>query len=175
MTPDQRAQAGLFLAFQYPSTIEGVSVQNMLKKAYESITGSPVKSVLNFRKNLQQTSMQLDIDPSLLSRSLNDGFSGGEKKRVEIIQMLTLKPKIAILDETDSGLDIDSIKLAAKGIKIAVMQNKTSAIIITHYRRILDYVKPDYVHIVINGQIVNTGGSSLVKKLEKNGYKSFKS
>jgi Fe-S cluster assembly ATP-binding protein len=171
-SPDERARAGLFLAFQYPVTVEGVSVQNFLKAAAEALE-LPVThgSVLAFRKNLQEIAHQLGIDPELLSRSLNDGFSGGEKKRIEILQMLTLKPKYAIFDETDSGLDIDSIKLAAAGIKTAVKDFHTGALIITHYQRILEYVKPDHVHVVINGRITQSGGPDLVQKVEKSGYK----
>lgn len=177
MSPDERAKAGLFLAFQYPVAIPGVSVQNFLKTAYQHIHPQKDKnkkfSVLEFRQKLQAIAKELCIDPELLKRDLNDGFSGGEKKRVEVLQMTVLKPKYAILDETDSGLDIDSIKLAAKGINQAVKDNNTGCIIITHYQRILDYVKPSHVHVVIGGKIVESGGAELVSKLEKSGYKKF--
>lgn len=172
-SPDERAQAGMFLAFQYPITIEGVSVQNFLKRAHDAIHGKS-GTVLEFRNQLQQTAKTLGIKPEMLTRSLNDGFSGGEKKRVEILQMLTLKPKIAILDETDSGLDIDSIKLAAQGIKQAVKEANTGCLVITHYQRILEYLKPDRVHVMIDGKIVKSGSSTLVRQLEKTGYKGFK-
>lgn len=171
--PDERAQAGIFLAFQYPVTIEGVSVQNMLKKAYDAIHPNNL-SVLEFRQQLQNQAAKLEIDPSLLKRSLNDGFSGGEKKRVEVLQVLTLKPQYAIFDETDSGLDIDSIKLAAAGINRAIKANKTGCLVITHYQRILRYLKPDYVHVMMQGSIVKTGGIDIVKKLENTGYKAIK-
>jgi Fe-S cluster assembly ATP-binding protein len=171
-SPDERALAGLFLAFQYPVTIEGVSVQNFLKTAHDTLYGK-TKNVLEFRQELQQHAEFLGIEKELLSRSLNDGFSGGEKKRVEVLQVLTLKPKYAIFDETDSGLDIDSIKLAAKGINSSISTNKTGCIIITHYQRILKYLKPDHVHIMIQGKIVKSGSTDLVTQLEKHGYKQW--
>lgn len=180
-SPDERAHLGLFLAFQYPVAIPGVSVQNALKTAYESIHCSdctthqhcPKLSVLEFRRRLETTAISLGIDPSFLKRPLNDGFSGGEKKRVEMISLLTLKPQIAILDETDSGLDVDSIKLVAQAINQAVTQDHVGILIITHYRRILEYVKPDTVSVMIKGQLVKSGGSALVEQIEQSGYKSF--
>lgn len=173
ISPEKRARLGLFLAFQYPVTIEGVSVQNMLKVAHESITDKPVDSVLSFRHHLQSLARLVDIHPEFLKRSVNDGFSGGEKKRLEIIQMLTLKPKVALLDEIDSGLDIDSIKVAAKGINHAIQKFNTAVIIITHYRRILNFVKPDRIHVMADGKIIKSGPPSLVKELEKSGYQNF--
>jgi Fe-S cluster assembly ATP-binding protein len=174
LTPDQRAQAGLFLAFQYPVTIEGISVQNFLKSAYDHLhPQNGFTSVLKFRQHLADITTQLDLDPEILKRSLNDGFSGGEKKRVEVLQMLTLKPKVAIFDETDSGLDIDSIKIAAAGINQAVTDFNTGCIVITHYQRILEYIKPDHVHVMIKGKIARSGGPALVKELEKSGYKKL--
>lgn len=171
-SPDERAKAGLFLAFQYPVTIEGVSVQNFLKTAHDTLWGKSA-TVLEFRKQLESQAKKLGIQPELLSRSLNDGFSGGEKKRVEVLQVLTLKPKIAIFDETDSGLDIDSIKLAANGIRQAIADFNTGCLLITHYQRILKYVKPDFVHVMINGKIIQTGDMSLVSQLEKSGYSQW--
>jgi Fe-S cluster assembly ATP-binding protein len=172
MSPNERARLGLFLAFQYPVTIEGISVQNFLKAAHDAIHGKK-GSVLDFRKALAKRGKSLGIKPELLSRSLNDGFSGGEKKRVEVLQVLTLKPKVAIFDETDSGLDIDSIKLAALGIRQAVKEFNTACLVITHYQRILKYLKPDKVHIMLEGNIVKSGSLDLVTKLEKHGYKQL--
>ena len=171
--PNERAVAGLFLAFQYPVAIEGISVQNFLRTAHHEHFPQDTTTVLEFRHHLQQVARTLGIKDSLLKRSLNDGFSGGEKKRVEILQMLTLQPKYAIFDETDSGLDIDSIKLAAKGINQAVTDFRTGVIIITHYQRILKYVKPTHVHVMISGHLVKSGGPNLAKELEKSGYKNL--
>lgn len=181
-SPDKRAQLGLFLAFQYPIAIEGVSVQNFLKVAYQAIHGNaypPFSAkqgekkfpILKFRQDLEAYANQVGIDKDLLSRSLNDGFSGGEKKRVEVIQMLSLAPKFAILDETDSGLDIDSIKLAAKGIKQVINKYHTGCLVITHYQRILQYLTPNVVHVMQAGKIIKTGDMGLVQQLEKRGYK----
>lgn len=177
----ERAQAGLFLAFQNPIRIEGVSVQNFLKSAYEQLHCAGCKShdhcphlsVSEFRQLLTKEAASLNIPPEFLSRSLNDGFSGGEKKRLEILQLLILKPLYAILDETDSGLDIDSLKLVAAGINRAVAKFHTGVLLITHYQRILDYITPGTVSILVNGVIVKSGGPELVAKLEKNGYQSF--
>lgn len=172
-SPDVRAQSGLFLAFQYPVEIDGVSVQNFLKTAYDSIHQEKIQKVLSFRKTLQIYAGKLGLDPEFLSRSLNVGFSGGEKKRVEVLQMLALKPKIAVLDETDSGLDIDSIKLAAKGINQTIQDNQTGVLLITHYQRILEFVKPTHVHIMVDGRIVQSGGLGLVIAVENSGYQQF--
>lgn len=181
LSPDQRAHEGLFLAFQYPVAIPGVSVQNALKTAYEAVHCSgctvhqhcPKLSVTQFRGQLQQTAGSLDINSQLLARPLNDGFSGGEKKRIEMVSLLTLKPKYGILDETDSGLDIDSIKLVAKAIKEAINQDKVGILLITHYRRILDYLKPDQVSVMIKGKRVKTAGPALINQIDKSGYKQF--
>lgn len=175
LSPDARAKAGIFLAFQYPVSVSGVSVQNFLRAAKSALTNGsgPKLSVSEFRLLLLKEAETLGITPDLLKRSLNDGFSGGEKKRVEILQMNILNPKIALLDETDSGLDIDSIKLAAKGIKKSVKDNQTGCLVITHYQRILEYLKPDFVHVIIAGKIVKSGGSEIVTELEKSGYKDL--
>lgn len=176
-TPDQRAKAGLFLAFQYPVAISGVSVQNFLRAAYEQRFPEAKKkagySVLKFRQQLSREAEKLGISQDFLKRSVNEGFSGGEKKRLEILQMIVLKPKYAILDETDSGLDIDSIKLVAEGVKRTIKEEKTGAILITHYQRILDYLEPDFVHVMVKGKIVESGNKNLVKSLEKKGYRQF--
>ncbi len=172
MTPDQRAKLGLFLAFQYPVAIEGVSVQNFLRQASESINGKSNLKVLEFRKMLAREARKLGVKEELLKRFLNDGFSGGEKKRVEILQMAVLKPKYAILDETDSGLDIDALNIIAKGIGQRA-KSGTGILLITHYQRILRFIKPDFVHVMVGGKIVESGGRDLAKKLEKRGYKHY--
>ena len=172
-TPDIRAKLGLFLAFQYPVSIEGVSVQNFLRQASQAVNDKSTQSVLDFRATLYKQAKNLGINKELLSRSLNEDFSGGEKKRIEILQLLALKPKYAILDEADSGLDIDAIKAVAKGVRMAVDQYKSGIIIITHYQRILKYLSPDKVHLMINGRLVKSGTKKLANQLEKSGYKKW--
>ncbi len=166
-TPDQRAKLGLFLAFQYPVSVEGVVVEQLLRK----VAGNGV-GVLEFRKKLEQVAERLGIKRELLFRSVNEGFSGGEKKRLEILQMEVLKPKYAILDETDSGLDIDALRVIANGIW-HMANSKTGIILITHYQRILKFVQPNFVHVMVNGRIMESGGKELAKRLEKEGYKKY--
>lgn len=179
LTPDERAKAGLFLAFQYPVEVTGVTVQNFLRSLWEARFGplktpdSPFKSVLEFRQFLQAQAAKLDIDPSLLTRNLNEGFSGGERKRLEIFQMTLFQPKYAVLDETDSGLDIDALKVVAQGAKNIVQQHHTGLLVITHYRRLLEHLQPDFVHIMINGQIRESGGPELAEALERQGYRQY--
>lgn len=177
LSPDERAQHGLFLAFQYPVEVPGVRVQNFLKLAYEArFADQPkklFKKALAFRKHLQGLADELKIDRGFLTRGLNEGFSGGEKKQLEILQMALLEPEYAILDETDSGLDIDAIKKVSAGVNKIIKKHKTGVIVITHYQRILDYLKPDFVHVMIKGKIVERGGASLVHKLEERGYTDF--
>ena len=168
LSPDERAKKGLFMSFQNPVEISGVSISNFLRQAYTSLHEKKI-SLLEFRHLLEKKCKELGIDHNLLSRYLNEGFSGGEKKKVEILQMFVLNPEIVVLDETDSGLDIDSLKTVAKGINKFMDKEKT-ILIITHYKRILDYVKPDKVFIMINGKIVAEGGSDLVDHLEEKGY-----
>ena len=174
MSPDERAQAGLFLAFQYPMEIPGVKVQNFLRMAYEArFTDQPEKkfpSVLKFREHLQTLATELQVNPELLARGLNEGFSGGEKKRLEILQMAALEPQYAILDETDSGLDVDAIKAVAAGVRKIVKKYNTGVLVITHYQRILEYLKPDFVHVLVNGQIEKSGGPELAHQVEAEGY-----
>ncbi len=167
MPPDERARKGLFLSFQYPKEIPGVSMANFLRTAANSMRDDPIP-VLEFKKQLDDQMMQLQIDPAFQKRNVNEGFSGGEKKRAEILQMAMLNPKYAILDETDSGLDIDALRTVAEGIN-KLKQGK-GIIIITHYQRILDYIKPDKVIIMRDGMIVKHGGKELVAELEKHGY-----
>ncbi len=177
LSPDERAQKGLFLAFQYPVEVPGVRVQNFLKLAYEArFKDQPeklFKKVIDFRKHLQGLAKELDIDVDFLNRGLNEGFSGGEKKQLEILQMALLEPEFAILDETDSGLDIDAIKKVAKGVKTVIEKYNTGVLVITHYKRILEYLKPDFVHVMVKGKIIQSGGEELVDQLEKDGYKNL--
>ncbi len=174
LSPDQRANKGLFLAFQYPSEISGLRVQNFLKAAYDQrFASEPDKkfpSVLEFRKHVEQVAEELGVKEELLSRGLNEGFSGGEKKRLEILQMALLEPKFAILDETDSGLDIDAIQAVAKGVQAVMKEHHTGILVITHYQRILKYLTPDVVHVMKNGIVERRGGEELVQELEDKGY-----
>ena len=173
-TPDERARAGLFLAFQYPVSIEGISVQNFLRQATQSLGLQPKNGVLKFRQKLLHEVKRLGIPEELLRRSLNEGFSGGEKKRLEILQMAVLRPKYAVLDETDSGLDVDALKVVADGVNRMMAKNKTLGIIlITHYQRLLRFIKPDVVHVMIDGRIVKSGGRELARELEREGYRKF--
>jgi Fe-S cluster assembly ATP-binding protein len=177
---DERAQRGLFLAFQYPHAIPGVTVTSFLRsainanrKAASGGKDDPVP-IPEFRTNLLAAMEELKVPRELASRYLNDGFSGGEKKRVEILQMAMLKPKIAVLDETDSGLDIDALRIVANGVN-KLVGPETGALVITHYQRILDYVTPDFVHVFVDGRIVAEGGPELAHKLEAEGYEAFAS
>jgi Fe-S cluster assembly ATP-binding protein len=166
--PDERARAGLFLAFQYPATIPGVSVANFLRMAVNAKLDEPMK-VKDFGKYMRENVEMLKIDPSFVSRYLNEGFSGGEKKRAEILQLAMLKPEIAVLDETDSGLDIDALRIVSEGVN-KLRGPEMGSLIITHYTRILNYVKPDYVHILLDGRMVREGGPELADELEEKGY-----
>ncbi len=175
---DERAQRGLFLAFQYPHAIPGVTVTSFLRSAINAVrkarnggTDDPI-SIPEFRKELLAQMDGLKVSRELASRYLNDGFSGGEKKRVEILQMAMLKPRIAVLDETDSGLDIDALRVVAGGVK-ELVGPEMGALVITHYQRILDYITPDKVHVFVDGRIVEQGGPDLAKKLEAEGYDPF--
>jgi Fe-S cluster assembly ATP-binding protein len=178
MAADERAQRGLFLAFQYPHAIPGVTVTSFLRSAINATrkarnggVDDPI-AIPAFRTELLAQMDRLKVSRELASRYLNDGFSGGEKKRVEILQMAMLKPRIAVLDETDSGLDIDALRVVAGGVKELVGPNM-GALVITHYQRILDYITPDYVHVFVDGKIVEEGGPELAKKLEAQGYESY--
>jgi Fe-S cluster assembly ATP-binding protein len=178
MGADERAQAGLFLAFQYPHAIPGVTVTSFLRSAINAIRKAraggeedPVP-IPEFRKDLLAAMEHLKIPRELAQRYLNDGFSGGEKKRVEILQMAMLKPRIAVLDETDSGLDIDALRIVASGVR-ELVGPETGALVITHYQRILNHVEPDFVHVFVDGRIVEEGGPELAHKLEAEGYEAF--
>lgn len=175
MKPDERARLGLFLAMQYPSEISGVTTANFLRAAINARRGEGNNiSLKEFRDELDRVMKFLDMDPKFANRYLNEGFSGGEKKRNEILQMLMLKPRIAILDEIDSGLDIDAIKVVAKGLN-SLKGPDFGALIITHYQRILDYVRPDFVHIMVDGRIVKSGDAELALELDKKGYEWVRS
>ena len=163
----ERARAGIFLSFQYPAVIPGVQVGTFLKKSVQAVRQETLKARA-FRKELNEAMTTLDMQKSVLARYVNDGFSGGEKKRLEILQMLLLKPNLALLDETDSGLDIDALRIVAKGIN--QIAPEAGCLIITHYQRLLDHVKPDFVHVMIDGQLVMSGGPDLALKLEEQGY-----
>ncbi|OGV51418.1 MAG: Fe-S cluster assembly ATPase SufC [Legionellales bacterium RIFCSPHIGHO2_12_FULL_42_9] len=172
LPPEKRAQAGIFLSFQYPVEIPGVTNINFLKAAVNSVRkGQGIKPLdaIDFLSFIREKCKLLDMDESFLYRSINEGFSGGEKKRNEILQLLALEPHLAILDETDSGLDIDALQVIARGINS--MRASTRAIIlVTHYQRLLDYIEPDFVHVLVNGQIVRSGDKTLAHELEKKGY-----
>ena len=170
LEPWERAREGVFLSFQYPQAVPGLQVGNFLRKSVASIRGEEAAKGADFRRELNEAMDTLNIPRNFLSRYVNDGFSGGEKKRFEILQLLLLKPKLAILDETDSGLDIDGIKTVAAGINAAVRGTDSAALIITHYSRILEHVQPDKIHVLIGGQIVATGGPELATQLEERGY-----
>ena len=168
MESDQRSRAGLFLAFQYPLAVPGVSVANFLRAALQSHRGKDA-DMSDFRKLLKSEMAALSVDPAFATRYLNEGFSGGEKKRIEILQMSILNPKVALLDETDSGLDIDALKTVAEGINRYHDENN-GMLLVTHYQRLLNYIKPDFVHVMMNGQFVKSGGPELALKLEDEGY-----
>ncbi len=169
MAPHERARLGLFLAFQYPVAIPGVSVANFLRLAINAQRETPI-AMKEFGQRLGAAVELLDVERSFTSRHLNDGFSGGEKKRAEVLQMAVLQPQIAVLDETDSGLDIDALRTVAEGVAKLHAQQGLGALIITHYQRILHYVRPEFVHILMEGRIVMEGGNELVDRLEAEGY-----
>jgi Fe-S cluster assembly ATP-binding protein len=171
--PDVRAKAGLFLSFQYPAEIPGVTISKFLRAAVNSVRETPY-SVLDFHKRLKEKMAELKMDPLFSRRFLNEGFSGGEKKRTEILQMLMLQPKYALLDETDSGLDVDAIKIVAEGIEKARKSEKNmGVIVITHYNKFLEFLKPDKVTVIAEGRIVAQGGHELAHQIENNGFENL--
>jgi Fe-S cluster assembly ATP-binding protein len=170
---NERAKLGMFLSFQYPEEISGITVENFIRSSKTAISNGPIK-LLEFRKALKEKMKLLEMKEEYASRFLNEGFSGGEKKKSEILQLLMLEPKLAILDETDSGLDVDAVRIVASGVK-QYMTSERSAIIITHHSNILEYLKPDYVHILLDGRILQSGDYSLVETIEKDGFDAFKS
>lgn len=169
---DEIARKGIFMSFQLPEEIPGVSVTNFLKYAKNKVTGKPVK-IFEFKNELKKYMDELKMNPQNMDRSLNVGFSGGEKKKNEILQMLVLNPKLAILDETDSGLDVDAIRTVSKGIEM-FKSEENAVLIITHNTKILHSLKPDFVHVLVDGKIVKTGDASLAKEIEENGYEKYK-
>jgi Fe-S cluster assembly ATP-binding protein len=176
MEPDDRAKAGLFLAFQYPTSIPGVSVANFLRHAVTNVRnpsrkeGEDLIPMRDFRKELREQMDELGVDQEFARRYLNEGFSGGEKKRAEILQLAMLRPSFAILDETDSGLDIDAVRIVSEGVNRVAQRHGTGILVITHYKRILNYIKPQHVHVLFGGRIVESGGPELVQQLEDHGY-----
>jgi len=172
MSVDERAKAGLFLAMQYPVEVPGVSVSNFLRTAATAIRGEAPK-VRTWVGEVKEAMAALNMDPAFAERSVNEGFSGGEKKRHEILQMELLKPKIAILDETDSGLDVDALRIVSEGVNRVKESNDIGIMLITHYTRILRYIQPDFVHVFAGGRIVEEGGAELANKLEENGYAAY--
>ncbi|MBU6242830.1 MAG: Fe-S cluster assembly ATPase SufC [Acidobacteria bacterium] len=172
MTVDERAKAGLFLAMQYPVEVPGVSVSNFLRTAATALRGEAPK-IRTWVGEVKEAMTKLNIDPAFSERSVNEGFSGGEKKRHEILQLELLKPKIAILDETDSGLDVDALRIVSEGVNRVKAESNIGVLLITHYTRILRYIRPDFVHVFANGHIVEEGGAELADKLEENGYAEY--
>jgi Fe-S cluster assembly ATP-binding protein len=176
LEPHERARAGIFLAFQYPVEIPGVSIANFLRTAMQSrLAEGEELDLFDFQDLVLDRMKLLEVDPSFAERPVNDGFSGGEKKRNEILQMAVLKPKLALLDETDSGLDIDALKVVAHGVNTLRKEDPTmSVLMITHYQRLLDYIKPDVVHVMVDGRIVRSGGPEVALWLEEQGYASWR-
>jgi len=176
LSPEQRAAEGLFLAFQYPVEIPGLNTVNFIKTAVNEVRkyrGEDPMDAVSFLKRMKEKMALVNIEQSLLSRSLNEGFSGGEKKRNEIFQMAMLEPKLAILDETDSGLDIDAIRIVSNGVN-KLRKKDNAVLVVTHYQRLLDYIVPDFVHVLYNGRIVKSGGKELAHELEERGYDFIK-
>lgn len=172
LAPEERARAGVFLSFQYPLEIPGVTNINFLKASVNAVRkgqGRPTLDAIEFLSFIREKCQLLDMDESFLYRSINEGFSGGEKKRNEILQMAALEPKLAILDETDSGLDIDALRIISEGVN-AMRSPERSIILVTHYQRLLDYIQPDFIHVLVNGRIIMSGDKSLALELEKKGY-----
>ncbi len=172
MSVDERARAGLFLAMQYPVEIPGVTVTNFLRTAKTALDGE-APSIRQWTKDVKESMANLRMDPKFAQRNVNEGFSGGEKKRHEILQLEVLKPKFAVLDETDSGLDVDALKIVSEGVNRAKESTGLGVLLITHYTRILRYIRPDYVHVVVAGKIVEEGGPALADRLENEGYDRF--
>ena len=172
MSVDERARAGLFLAMQYPVEIPGVTMSNFLRSAKTAVDGK-APSLRTWTKDVKEAMKNLEIDPDFIARNVNEGFSGGEKKRHEILQLELLKPKFGILDETDSGLDVDALKIVSEGVNRAHDENDMGVMLITHYTRILRYIKPQFVHVFVDGKMVDQGGPELADRLEEEGYVSY--
>ncbi len=176
MEPDERSKAGIFLAFQYPVDIPGVSIANFLRTAQQAhLPEGEELDLFDFQDELLDRMKLLDMDPTFAERPVNDGFSGGEKKRNEILQMAMLRPSMAVMDETDSGLDIDALKVVSQGVNALREENpQMSVLLITHYQRLLNYIKPDVVHVMVDGRIVRTGGPDIALELEEEGYADYR-
>ena len=176
MEPDERARAGVFMAFQYPVEIPGVSIANFLRTALQArLEDDEELDLFDFQERLVERMELLDMDPAFAQRPVNDGFSGGEKKRNEILQMAVLEPALAVMDETDSGLDIDALKVVARGVNALKKESpEMSVLLITHYQRILDHIRPDVVHVMVNGRIVESGGPEVALALEAQGYEAYR-
>jgi len=175
MEPDERSQAGMFLAFQYPVEIPGVSIANFLRAAVQAHQGDEELDLFEFQDLLMEKMALLEMDPVFAERPVNDGFSGGEKKRNEILQMAVLQPALALMDETDSGLDIDALRIVSHGVNTLRKENpEMTVLLITHYQRLLNYIKPDFVHVMVDGRIVESGGPEVALRLEEEGYKSWR-
>ncbi len=176
MEPDERARAGVFMAFQYPVEVPGVSIANFLRTALQArLDDDEELDLFDFQERLVERMELLDMDPAFAQRPVNDGFSGGEKKRNEILQMAVLEPALAVMDETDSGLDIDALKIVARGVNALKKENpEMSVLLITHYQRILDHIRPDVVHVMVNGRIVESGGPEVALALEAQGYEAYR-
>ncbi len=176
LEPDERSKAGLFLAFQYPVEIPGVSIANFLRTAKQAhLPEGEELDLFDFQDELMERMELLDVDPTFAERPVNEGFSGGEKKRNEILQMAMLRPAMALMDETDSGLDIDALKVVAQGVNALTEERpEMSVLLITHYQRLLNYIKPDVVHVIVDGKIVRTGGPDVALELEEEGYAVYK-
>jgi Fe-S cluster assembly ATP-binding protein len=172
MSVDERARAGVFLAMQYPVEVPGVTVSNFLRSAATAVRGE-APALRHWVKEQKEAMAKLEMDPAFATRNVNEGFSGGEKKRHEILQLELLKPTVAILDETDSGLDIDALRVVSEGVNRLHAEGKTATLLITHYTRILRYIKPDFVHVFVKGRIVEEGGPELADELEANGYEKY--
>ena len=175
MEPDERSHLGLFLAFQYPVEIPGVSIANFLRAALQAHQGDEELDLFDFQDLLMEKMALLEMDPAFAERPVNDGFSGGEKKRNEILQMAVLQPTLALMDETDSGLDIDALKIVSNGVnKLREENPEMTVLLITHYQRLLNYIKPDHVHVMVDGRIVESGGPEVALRLEESGYKDWR-
>ena len=175
LEPDERARAGVFLAFQYPVEIPGVSIANFLRTAVQARKGEEEVDLFEFQEQLVEKMALLEMDTSFAMRSVNEGFSGGEKKRNEILQLAMLEPLLAVMDETDSGLDIDALKVVASGVnKLMEERPEMGVLLITHYQRLLNYIRPDQVHVMVRGQIVKSGGFELAEQLEATGYEEWR-
>ncbi|MEZ5211572.1 Fe-S cluster assembly ATPase SufC [Gordonia sp. (in: high G+C Gram-positive bacteria)] len=174
MSVDERARAGVFLAMQYPVEVPGVSTSNFLRSAATAVRGEAPK-LRHWVKETKEAMAELEVDPSFAERGVNEGFSGGEKKRLEILQLALLKPKFAVLDETDSGLDVDALRVVSEGVNRYKERVHGGVLLITHYTRILRYIKPDFVHVFVDGRVVESGGPELADELEENGYVRFTS